>query len=181
VLLTDKIGRILFANPKAEELLAGAVLVRSARGIVSGANPMAARTLADAVARAADGELALGGRGIGIPLSRRTEAPVVAYVLPLTSGTQRGSYEDAAVAIFVASGAGASLPPETLLVTLFDLTPAEARVLASLSGAPGRQNAALALGMSENTMKTHLSRIFAKTETRSQGELVALVRSIVRP
>jgi DNA-binding CsgD family transcriptional regulator/PAS domain-containing protein len=181
VLLTDKAGRLLFANPRAEDLLAGGTVLRSIRGIVSGTTPMAAKTLADAVARAADGELALGGRGIGIPLSERPEAPVAAYVLPLTSGTMRGTYEDAAVAIFIASGAGASLPPETLLVTLFDLTPAEARVMFSLSGALSRHNAAEALGMSENTMKTHLSRIFAKTETSSQAELVSLMRSIARP
>jgi DNA-binding CsgD family transcriptional regulator len=104
-------------------------------------------------------------------------------VLPLTRGTQRGegAYKEAAVAIFIASGVGASLPPESLLSTMFDLTTAEARVMFSLGGAQSRHDAAGTLGMSENTMKTHLSHIFAKTQTRSQVELVALMRSIARP
>ncbi len=181
VVLTDKAGKLLFANPKAEELLAQGIWLKSDRGVISGANPMGAKALVDAISRAADGELALGNRGIGIPLSRRGTAPVAAYVLPLTRGTSRGAYEEAAVAIFIASGAGASLPPEALLVTLFDLTPMEARVMLGLSGAKSRHAAAETLGMSENTIKTHLARIFAKTETKSQAELVALMGSIASP
>jgi DNA-binding CsgD family transcriptional regulator len=181
VVLTDKTGKLLFANPKAEGLLARGLWLKSVRGIVSGANPIGAKALADAIARAAAGELALGGRGIGIPLSQRGSAPVVAYVLPLTRGTSRGAYEEAAVAIFIASGVGASLTPEALLVTLFDLTSTEARVMSSLSGAQSRHDAAESLGMSENTIKTHLARIFAKTETKSQAELVALMGSIASP
>jgi DNA-binding CsgD family transcriptional regulator/PAS domain-containing protein len=181
VVLTDRTGKLLFANPKAEQVLSAGLWLKSVRGIVSGGNPMSARILADAIARAADGELALGGRGIGIPLSQRGTAPVAAYILPLTRGTSRGSYEEAAVAIFIASGAGASLPPEALLVTLFDLTPTEARVMTSIGTGRSRLHASEDLAMSENTMKTHLTRIFAKTETSSQSELMRLVHSVIPP
>jgi DNA-binding CsgD family transcriptional regulator/PAS domain-containing protein len=181
VMLTDRTGRLLFANPKAEELIASGQEVRSVKGVVTGSSVVGAGALADAIARASAGELSLGGRGIGIPLSERSTNPVVAYVLPLTSGTLRGAYENAAVAIFIASGAGAALPAEALLITLFDLTPMEARVMTSLGKGKPRLEASSTMGMSENTVKTHLARIFAKTGTSRQSDLVRLLNEVRQP
>jgi DNA-binding CsgD family transcriptional regulator len=181
VILTDKTGKLLFANQNAEVLLSAGKGLKSVKGIVTGSSLMGAGALADAIARAAAGELSLGGRGIGIPLSERGAEPAVAYVLPLTRGTARGTYEDAAVAIFIASGAGAALPPEALLVTLFDLTPMEARVMMSLGSGKARLDASASLGMSENTVKTHLARIFAKTGTSRQSDLVRVLNTVRPP
>jgi DNA-binding CsgD family transcriptional regulator len=38
--------------------------------------------------------------------------------------------------------------------------------------------AALALGLSPNTVKTHLRRVFAKTSTRGHAELAALLATL---
>nr|WP_283815780.1 helix-turn-helix transcriptional regulator [Bradyrhizobium lablabi] len=60
----------------------------------------------------------------------------------------------------------------------FGLTQAEARVaLASSSGKTMFETAQL-LGLSPNTIKTHLRRVFAKTATGRQAELARLMASI---
>ncbi|TIW67222.1 MAG: LuxR family transcriptional regulator, partial [Mesorhizobium sp.] len=40
---------------------------------------------------------------------------------------------------------------------------------------------AVALGIGENTLKTHLNRIFAKTGTRRQADLVKLISDMGAP
>ena len=182
VILTDRSGRLLFANTRAEELMRGEQVVRSVKGVVTGASAMGTKALTDAIARASANDISLGGRGIGIPLGGDPSGPTVAYVLPLTRGTLRaGSFENAAVAIFLSSGAAANLPPASLLVTLFDLTQAEARVMISLGSGISRSESAVSLGMSENTLKTHLARVFAKTETSRQTDLVRLISAVSSP
>jgi DNA-binding CsgD family transcriptional regulator len=71
--------------------------------------------------------------------------------------------------------------PEAVLATLFDLTPAEARVLLLIGGGLSASKSALSLGIGENTLKTHLNRIFAKTNTKRQADLVKLVSDIGSP
>jgi DNA-binding CsgD family transcriptional regulator/PAS domain-containing protein len=181
IILTDKTGRIVFANLHAERLLAQETIIKTVKGVVSGASLLGNKALEDSIARAAASDQSLGIRGIGIPLGRDRGNPVIAYILPLTEGTKRGLYENAAVAIFLSSGDAASLPQASVLATLFDLTPMEAKVMASLGGGMDRTEAAISLGLSENTVKTHLSRIFTKTETSRQTDLVRLMHAISSP
>ena len=55
------------------------------------------------------------------------------------------------------------------------LTPTETRLAVELASAHSFEEAAKSLKISPNTARTHLKRIFAKTHTRSQAELVSLV------
>jgi DNA-binding CsgD family transcriptional regulator len=57
----------------------------------------------------------------------------------------------------------------------YGLTPAEARLAFELLGGGGRAEVAARLDISVATVRTHLSRIFDKTGTRRQSELVALI------
>ena len=57
----------------------------------------------------------------------------------------------------------------------FDLTPAEARLATELLAGGGRGEVAARLGISDSTARSHLTRIFDKTGTRRQSELVALI------
>lgn len=57
----------------------------------------------------------------------------------------------------------------------FGLTPAEARLATELLAGGGRGEVAARLGISDSTARSHLSRIFDKTGTRRQSELVALI------
>ncbi len=58
----------------------------------------------------------------------------------------------------------------------YDLTPAEAKVLAAVIQAGGGVEAVAArLGVSRSTIKTHLERVFKKTGIRRQAGLVKLL------
>ena len=61
------------------------------------------------------------------------------------------------------------------LVKTFGLSKAEARVCTTLLTGKSAQEAADALNISPNTVKTHLSRIFHKTGVHSQPALLHLL------
>jgi DNA-binding CsgD family transcriptional regulator len=63
----------------------------------------------------------------------------------------------------------------------YGLSHSEARILEKLSPSESVKSLAIALGLSENTIKTHLQHIFQKTQTRKQSELIELVRSTTPP
>jgi DNA-binding CsgD family transcriptional regulator len=67
----------------------------------------------------------------------------------------------------------ATSPPE-LIGKTFQLTPSELRVLLAIVQVGGVPEVAAALGVAETTIKTHLSRLFYKTGTRRQADLVKL-------
>ena len=70
-------------------------------------------------------------------------------------------------------------PPAQQLATLFRFTPAEGRVaLALFEGATPRE-AAATLGLSPHTVHVHLARIFEKTGTNRQAELIKLMMRTV--
>jgi DNA-binding CsgD family transcriptional regulator len=104
-------------------------------------------------------------------------------VLPLTSGSRRkaGSSYAAAAAVFVRK-AGLDTPaaPE-VIARLYGLTPSELRVLLAVFESGGVPNVADALGISEATAKTHLRRLFEKTGTARQADLVKLVAGFAAP
>jgi DNA-binding CsgD family transcriptional regulator len=58
---------------------------------------------------------------------------------------------------------------------LFDLTPAEAKIAALLAEGQSIITITDELSISESTAKTHLRRIFEKTGTSRQAELVSLL------
>jgi DNA-binding CsgD family transcriptional regulator len=64
---------------------------------------------------------------------------------------------------------------------LYGLTPAEIRTLRAIIDIGGVSRAALVLGISQATVKTHLQHIFEKTGTRSQIDLIKLVADQANP
>ncbi|QRE72854.1 helix-turn-helix transcriptional regulator [Methylobacterium aquaticum] len=70
---------------------------------------------------------------------------------------------------------------EAQLRTLFGLTRAEAQVGAGLARGGSLAEIAAELGISVTTARTHVARIFLKTGTRQQSQLVALVAAVQLP
>jgi DNA-binding CsgD family transcriptional regulator len=68
-----------------------------------------------------------------------------------------------------------------IIAETYRLTPTELRVLNALVDIGGVPDVAAALGVAETTVKTHLGRLFAKTGTRRQAELVKLVAGFAMP
>jgi DNA-binding CsgD family transcriptional regulator len=69
------------------------------------------------------------------------------------------------------------LAPQSLMDGLFSfkLTPAEVRVLFAIVQIGGVPEVAPVLGVSEQTVKSHLHRLYEKTATKRQADLVKLV------
>jgi DNA-binding CsgD family transcriptional regulator/PAS domain-containing protein len=179
VVLVDGSASIVHMNEAAETMLEAGRLIVWRSGRLEAVNEAACEALHDAIARSAHNDEEIGDRGIGIPLS--AAIPAVAYVLPLARGEARESLRPAAAAVFIATSAQAMPPPRDALISLFNLTPSETRILLEIGAGSNVRETALALKLSENTIKSHLARVYAKTGTSRQVELVKLLISLSPP
>ena len=180
----DAAGRIVHANASGQAMLSEGEILRGAGGKLVATAPEAARSLNEIFAAAGDGDVALGIKGIAVPLAAAQGGDCyTAHVLPLTSGSRRrASATYAAVAaVFVRKAAvEAPSPPETI-ARHFNLTPSELRVLLAIIQVGGVAETAEALGIGEATVKTHLHRVFGKTGASRQADLVKLVAGFSNP
>ena len=169
VLIVDGSGRLQFANRAAETLLNANDGLRLNRGIVTPSSRDQAKLFAEALtnlARGLDGARA-SPHDVAIqrPISDR---PLLLRFAMLPRGD---GGDGPRIAIFVDLAAGVAQGIEQLQQAL-RLTKAEARLLAGLVA--GESLAALSdkHRVSVNTLRVHLSRLFQKTGTHRQAELV---------
>jgi DNA-binding CsgD family transcriptional regulator/PAS domain-containing protein len=176
VVLVAADGRIVHVNVKAEAMLAAGDILHAPDGRLTARNPRAAAALRDAIAASANGDGALGTKGIAVSLSPEAGSPVTARVLPLTSGERRRLLPRQAVAALFVHRQSAPVPAALeIAAMLYGLTPAEIRVLAVVAEAGSVDGMAAMLGISRATVKSHLERLFAKTGSRRQADLVKLL------
>jgi DNA-binding CsgD family transcriptional regulator len=175
--LVDETGRIVHANASAHMMVAEANVLRAADGRLHTVTPETDRTLLDTFTAAANGDGAVGRKGIAVPLDARDGSRYVANVMPLTGGARRNAgVSYAAVAVVFVHKAVLDLPsPPEAMAKTFQLTPAELRVLFAIVEVGGVPEVADVLGITEGTVKTHLHHLFEKTGTTRQVDLVKLV------
>ncbi|CAN7446593.1 MULTISPECIES: helix-turn-helix transcriptional regulator [unclassified Devosia] len=174
VLLVASDLRLIHANQAGEAMLRAARPFGLRAGRISGPPNLDAALLV-ALASSLDD---LGRRGLGIPAYGNGGEELVLHVLPLAAANP---LQGAAAAIFVAPSTSPPPAPLAAIASLFDLTPTEARVL-ELVGS-GRTNAEIAttLNVAVSTVRTHLLRVFEKTRTHRQADLVGLIASFSLP
>ena len=102
--------------------------------------------------------------------------PLRVLVAPLPSSGRPGRCP--AVVLFVSAPELAGRPDAALLEQLLDLTPAEARLAASLIEGKAVHEFAEEAGVSLNTARTHLKNVFLKTGVSRQSELIRLALTI---
>jgi DNA-binding CsgD family transcriptional regulator/PAS domain-containing protein len=181
--LVDAGGRIVHANASGQALLDERSVLRAGGGKVAAITADADRELNQTLATAGGGDASVGVKGIALPLTARDGDRYVAHVLPLTSGERRraGAGYAATAALFVRKATlEAPSPPETI-ARHYKLTPTELRVLLAVVDVGGVPEVAEALGIGEATVKTHLHRLFGKTDTTRQADLVKLVAGFSNP
>jgi DNA-binding CsgD family transcriptional regulator len=181
--LVDAAGRIVHANVAGHGMLDAADVLRADGGRLVCNDAQAGRALADAVAMAGNGDAAIGVKGVAVPIMARGGARHVAHVLPLTSGARRraGASYAAVAALFVHKAALDTPSPPEAIAKAYGLTPMELRVLLAVVEVGGVPEVAEAFGIAETTVKTHLGRVYKKTETGRQAELVKLVAGYSTP
>ena len=181
--LVDARGQFLHANVAGHALLAeGSVLSVSGRKLAA-SEASAEQALHEVFLSAGSGDAAVGVKGIAVPLAARNGERWVAHVLPLTSGARKraGTSYAAVAALFVHRAALNTPSPPEIIAKTFKLTPSELRVLLAIVEVGGTPETAEALGVAETTVKTHLRRLYAKTNTGSQADLVKLVAGYAHP
>ncbi|MGE8941936.1 helix-turn-helix transcriptional regulator [Leptospira interrogans] len=183
MVLVDQTARIVHSNAKGHAMLASGTPLRATNGKLTAGDSRTQQVLSEIFTMAGDSDKALGTKGIAVPLSDHAGGQFVAHVLPLTSGTRRqtGKSYAAVAALFIRKAELASAAPPEVIAKLYKLTPSELRVLLAIVQVGGVPETAETLGVAEATVKTHLHRLFSKTGTARQADLVKLVASYSSP
>src|SRR5215470_17226447 len=181
--LVNGSGRIVHANASGHAMLAEASLLRADGGTLTADDAEAERALHEVFATAAEGDAAVGVKGIAVPLIARDGERHVAHVLPLTSGERRraGTSYAATAAVFVQQAALDTPSPQEVVGKLYKLTPTELRVLLGVVQVGGVPEVAETLGIAESTVRSHLQRLFEKTGAKRQADLVKLMADHASP
>jgi DNA-binding CsgD family transcriptional regulator/PAS domain-containing protein len=170
LIVTDSSGRILHMNRRAEVLLkSNSGLSAAADGLRAASSPQTAR-LRELIARTASTIAGNGQHPGGVmQLQRVGQHPLKLQIAPLASSSGR-----ATVAIFVGEPERSPTPDPTLLAGWLDLSPTEARLTAAIAGGGTIQRFSNEAGVSLNTTRTLLKRVFSKTGVSRQADLVRL-------
>lgn len=175
VILLAGDGRIVFANAAADGLLRTGEGLMALRGRLAARDPTAASALQHAIATAA---AIAGGRGAEpgaiVQVRRPDRRPLSALVVPLAASRPLRLFADAAVVVFITDPDRQRRLPLATLAKLYRLTPAEARLMQALVAGERIEDYAEGCGISITTTKTQLSRLFDKTDTSRQSDLISL-------
>jgi DNA-binding CsgD family transcriptional regulator len=173
VILSDSSLRILHANPSADRIMAAGDGILCRHGHLSLVDRRAQRRL-EAAARS----IAAGAAGsVEARISAWRPSGGRPYTIALFPALGDGIANVAPkgrVLIFVADSERMEpIRPETLAST-FDLTQAEGRVAALAASIDSVTSIATRLGLSNNTVKTHLKAVYQKSGARSRADLIRL-------
>jgi len=175
-LICDNVGRIVLANAKADDLLREADGISGVNGRIMSKSPLVSEKLRFLIAHAsltASGRSFHSGGYVSVP--RRKGRPLVVLVCPLRPGSSTWPTQIPSSLILIrdpdANRPVASAP----LRALFGLTAAEAKIAAALVDGKSIEEIAALYGRSLFTIRAHLKKIFAKTDTTRQSALVALI------
>lgn len=168
-------GRVLTANGLMEDM--ADVFVALAHGGMALADEPANTLFQQAIAHNQDNRVV---RSIPVPGTKGRPALIV-HLLPL----RRAAYDIFSGADILVAATEVSIsttvPSPNILSGLFDLTPAEARLAIELAAGRSVQQAAVEIGIAVKSARIYLDRIFRKTGTNRQSQLMALLKSAAVP
>src|SRR5262249_6515905 len=146
-------------------------------------DPGARAALQKNIDAATRGDSASSGSDHSVAIPDGVGRGYVATLLPIENGQRSGVLAPfaASVAVFVQDPVQAPLMPGEAFARLHGLTGGELRVLLALAQGLGGMESAEMLGISEPTVRTHLQRIFSKTGTSRQADLLSLLHRSTPP
>jgi DNA-binding CsgD family transcriptional regulator len=174
-------GSVLFMNAAAEETIRCGDGLAVADGLLRAARAANDRTLQEIISRVLRCESdALPDGGGAVAVARPSgRTPFVLRVIPSTTGEAFRVGELPAALVLIADPEQRAAPSETTLRSL-GLSPSETSIAQRLVQGRTLAEAARDLGMAHNTARAHLRSIFAKTQARSQVELVSILCEFAR-
>lgn len=172
VILFDEYGQAVFANDAAEALIrvADGFSLNSQRRCLAN-NISETRVLRQCIADAA--EL---GQSRALSLHRHSSGrPLSAIVVSLQSRPLPFIGTEPVVALFINDPDSPLELDDKLLMQCYGLTLAEAKLAVALLGGQTPGDYAQVQNISQNTVKTQLKQVLAKTGTHRQAELIQLL------
>jgi DNA-binding CsgD family transcriptional regulator/PAS domain-containing protein len=174
MLLLNAIGQVVYMNAQAESLVAAAdgVVIRASR--INLATTRETEALQQLIRTALSGKAELGRpsggvmrvtRPSGEPAFELLVAPVPERIISI--GGSHGF-----VAVFIQDPIARLTTPLVWLRSVFNLSPAEARLMRALLDGPTLSELTEQWRVGKETLRTQLRAIFAKTGTSSQAELI---------
>ena len=184
VVVLNQRKEVVFMNRQAEGLCTSARGVTSARQ-ASGGRTLRASAAGDdcALQRAIDGALqqdAAAARRYSYAEAvrignRQTGQATLFRVVPLPPNRQSALGSERHALLFIDDLTARESGDDRLLTAVFGLTRAEVRVARALLAGARPKAIAQQLAVSEETIRTQLKAVYAKTETRGIASLVALL------
>jgi DNA-binding CsgD family transcriptional regulator len=167
-------GKVLGAN-QLIEALSGFILWR-ANDRITLKDAAADALLRDAIATA-DQDDTPAVRSFPV---RNEGSAMIAHVVPIR-GSARDILFRCAAMLMLTPVTRPEAPPVELIRSLFDLTPAEARVARSLATGQTVKDIAVESGTSANTVRSHVKVVLTKTGYSRQSDVVALLNGLRPP
>lgn len=185
VMAVDAGLRILASNAAAEQILSDRDSgLSQRRGVLATSDVQSTiklQRLVVASCAAESGSLpGLGGDLLVVPPAQTNDSAGLAISVGPSLGAGVPTHALEPCAVVIARRLSQQLPAgfDDAIAQVFELTPQEARVGAAIAAGQSLKQAADLIGIRVSTARTHLGRIFSKTGTRQQSQLVALLRSV---
>lgn len=172
-LLVERDGVVRYASPEAESLFMHSGLVKAFDGNLATADTANGRQLKTAVAETC----ANGSERVIVFEPSNHDQPLVARVLPFD---EFGSRVCSRALVLVRSESGRREALMNALRHLFRLSPAEASIAAALAAGADLKELSAQRSVKLSTLRSQVASIMAKTGTRKQVKLIALVARIER-
>jgi DNA-binding CsgD family transcriptional regulator len=174
VVLINRSGSPLWINRRGQDIMKHSDVLRvSADGLI-GRCPSDTQALRQLV----KGAVSTRAQDV-LAISRDSHdlRPLLLIASPIDPiGTTEADHEVPCAVIFISDPDRVDTPPVESLKRAFNLTNREAQMAIAIAHGHGLQAAANTMGIAVTTAKSQLQQAFAKTGTRHQAELAALVQ-----
>jgi DNA-binding CsgD family transcriptional regulator len=169
ILVVDRRARILHANQAAKEAAGNGRTIAFRDGCLLLTSPRQGDVLQKMLSR----QEPVSGP-VCLSIAHPPGKPCSVVIVPLDGDGTDGS---PAALVFLADPELPREPRTELLAQLFGFTVAQARVAALLMQGKNVEEVSATLGITQHTARNHLKRLFLKTKTKKQMELVQMLMS----
>jgi DNA-binding CsgD family transcriptional regulator len=175
-------GKVLHANRAASDMFTKGWPIRIANGVIQAEDRKTTELLLKAL-RYVAGEAHTSPPErvlleIALSPSSSSNGAAVGSLKPILLGDGE---PEPIIALFVKQRSERLQTYLSGIAECYDLTPAETRTIEQLMHGGNVAEVAMALKVSENTVKSHLQNIFTKTGTSRQADLLRVVHDLLAP
>ena len=176
ILLFDGEGRAMFSSEAARQVLQHTRAISLDReGRLRAASFSANRTLQSVLGSTLHPQDAARVGGIVAIPRQAPMGPMVVMIAPVSAGSSVFPDLNPAVIVYISDPSCGEYGREHVLTKAYGLTAMEGKVATQLLSGERLPAIADSLGLSVNTVRTHVKHAFSKTGTRSQAQLVSLL------